>query len=102
MNTELEKSIKFYNDFVKGKCFSDEKLQNTLSDCLFRYIHLWEVLKDKKIIKVIDAIKKFNKSRNCKNRHKEIMKLLILPTVNETNRLLLIKSVYFEDEYELL
>jgi len=101
METELVKAINFYNKFVKGKNFSDEKLQNILADCLFRYIHLWEVINNKGKTEVIDAIKGFHKSLGCKNRYEEVFELLVLLKINETNRLLLIKSVFLEEEYEI-
>jgi len=101
METELIKSIKFYNNYVKGKQFSNEKLENILSDCLFRYIHLWEFRKSKPEEKLINCIKKYHTNKKYKERLDEIKDLLILSDFNETNRLLFIKSVYYEDKYEM-
>ena len=99
-DTELVKIIKFYNKYVKKKQFGNSQLENVLSDCLFRYIHLWEIRNEHGIEKLIDCIKEFHKMDKCKNRFKEMEKLIILPKFNETNRLLLIKSVYYEIKYE--
>lgn len=101
METELDNSIEFYNKYVKGKSFGDDQLQNILSDILFRYIHLWEIIKNNGEIKMIDCIKKYDKSENCEERFDKIIDKLVLPSINETNKLLLMKSIYYEERYEL-
>ena len=101
IETELINTIKFYNKYIKEKHFSNNKLENVLADCLFRYIHLWEVIKEKEEQKMIDCIKQFNNSDECKSRFDEIKDIIILPEFNETNKLLLIKCVYYENLYEL-
>jgi hypothetical protein len=101
MNNELFKMIEFYNNYVKGKQFTDNKLQNILTDCLNRYMHLWEFINKKGNIKLLECIKQYNKINNCPNIQKTVHDTLILPTVNETNKLLLIKCIYYCVIYEI-
>ncbi len=98
---KLDDGIEFYNKYIKGKQFNDEKLQNILSDCLFRYIHFWEYFKKKKREKLIDCIKEFNtlSPEKSDKRLNELKDKLLIPTINETNRLLLIKCIYYEAKH---
>lgn len=98
MDTKLVNTIKFYNEYVKDKQFSDDKLQDVLSDCLMRYTNTWERY-DQSPIKLINCIKKFYKNK-LNGRYLKLKSLIILPTINETNNLLLMKSIYFEKIYE--
>ena len=86
----MDKVLEFYNDYIKEKPFSNEKLNCILADCLFRYIHQWESKKGHHEEKIINCIKKYN--------HKRFDQLLaiIKTNISETNRLLLIKCTYYE------
>jgi hypothetical protein len=96
---KLLESIKFYNKYVKGKHFSEEKLQNVLSDILFRYINFWEYKSNKGKISMINCIKGYNKEKKLKIKYNELIKEIILPSINETNKLLLKKSIYYDFIY---
>ena len=100
IKSKLIKTIIFYNKYVNGKQFSDNKLQDVLSDCLTRHTNEWDKY-EKKPIKLIDCIKYFYKSNSCQKRFEKIKDMLILPTINETNKLLLMKSIFFEERFEL-
>ncbi len=90
---ELDETINFFNNYIMGKNLSDQELQNVFSDCLFRYINRYET---KNQMELIDCIKNFHKSNHCVKRFDQIKENIILPNINENNKLLLIKSVYYE------
>lgn len=98
MSNKLDNTIDFYNDYVKNKNYSNDKLQNILSDCLTRYVNILCHKINIKPEPLINCIKEFNKSNKCKKRFDEIKNKIILPKINETNRLLLIKSIYYENK----
>lgn len=90
---KLIEILEFYNNYIKDKHFTIEKLNSLLSDCLFRYIDKYESTYEKE--KLIDCIKKFNKYK-LDSKFNEFIKHIDLIELSETNRLLLIKSIYYE------
>ena len=99
MQTELANMLDFYDEYIRNKQFTKDQLDCTLSDCLFRYIHLWEVIKGHPKEKLIDCIKQYNKL-NITDRFNVAKQKL--PELTETNRLLLIKCVYYENKHEII
>lgn len=85
--------LQFYNKYIENKQFTNEKLNSILSDCLFRYIDKYESIHKKE--KLIDCIKYFTKYK-LDNKFNDIRKDIKLIELSETNRLLLIKSIYYE------
>jgi hypothetical protein len=94
----LVKMLEFYNNYIKDKQFSADKLNGVLADCLFRYIDAME--NDNPKEKLIDCIKQFNRS-GLDDRFNEIKQIININDLSETNRLLLIKSVYYENKYKI-
>lgn len=96
---KLVKMLEFYNDYIKDKQFGNDKLNCVLSDCLFRYIDACENGNKKE--KLIECIKQFNRLK-LDDRFSEVKQIIKIGELSETNRLLLIKSVYYEDKYEAI
>lgn len=93
----LVKMLEFYCDYTNGKQFGNDKLNCILADCLFRYIDAIERENQKE--KLIECIKQFNRS-GLDDRFSEAKQIIKIGELSETNRLLLIKSVYYESKYE--
>lgn len=94
MNKDLDKTLIHFNSYVKNKGYSNSKIQNILSDYFFRYLNNYD--KEKK--KLIDCIKCYHKSNECKEKYNKLMNDNNLGYINETNKLLLMKCVYVENQ----